>query len=71
MKNAAIKFVRKYENYRENWYDVIYHSGRAYTYCECDLPKTVAAFVATATRRKEQYDRTAPRQNKYEMIYEA
>lgn len=66
-----IKFARKYEAYRENWYDVIYHSGRAYTFRETDLPKTVLNFINAASKRKEQYDRTAPRENKYEMIYEA
>lgn len=66
-----IKFVRKYENYRENFYDVIYRSGRVYTYSEPDLPKTIINFVTNATKRTEQYDRTSTRANKWEMIYEA
>lgn len=71
MKGAKIKFVRKYENWRENFYDVIYQSGRAYTFTETELPKTVVEFVTTATKRYEQYDYTSTRKNKYEMIYEA
>ena len=66
-----IKFVRKYEWFRENYYDVIYTCGRARSFREIELPKTVERFVTTATKRTEQYDRTAPRENKWEMIYEA
>lgn len=68
MKNAKIKFVRKYEAYRENWYDVIYYSGRIYTFLETGLPKTVEEFVTTAAKRTEQYDTLFKRS---EMIYEA
>lgn len=68
MKSAKIKFVRKYEAYRENWYDVIYHSGRCQTFLETDIPKTVETFVTTATKRREQYDKLFKRN---EMIYEA
>ena len=68
---GVIKFVRKYEAYNHTWYDVIYSTGRAFTFIEADLPKTVVNFIRTATKRTEQYDRTSPRKNKYETIYEA
>lgn len=64
-----IKFVRMYKMYRENWFEVIYTSGRIHTYVgEPNLPKTVSTFVTTATKRTEQYDRVF---NRPEMIYEA
>lgn len=66
-----IKFVRKYERYRENHYEVIYRCGKVRCFTEPDLPKTIVDFVTNATKRKEQYDYTALRENKWEMIYEA
>ena len=69
MKNAKIKFVRMYKMYRENWYDVIYHSGRIHTYAgEESLPKTALEYVRTASSRVEQYDKVFKRT---EMIYTA
>lgn len=61
-----IKFVRMYKMYRENWYDVIYHSGRVCTYTEPELPATVEKFVGSSEIRKQQHDRTF---NRDEMIY--
>lgn len=63
---SKIKFVRMYKMYRENWYDVIYHSGRVCTYLEPDLPTTVEKFVESSTIRKQQHDKTF---NRDEMIY--
>lgn len=55
--------------YRENWYDVIYHSGRIHTYAgEESLPKTALEYVRTASSRVEQYDKVF---NRTEMIYTA
>lgn len=63
---GKIKFVRMYKMYRENWYDVIYHSGRVCTYIEPELPSTVNAFVESSNIRKQQYDKTFRRD---EMLY--
>ena len=70
MANEKIKFVREYESY-EKKYDVIYHSFRCFTYSENELPETVKRFIKAATRVKKQYDYTAIRKNKNEIIYEA
>lgn len=63
---SKIKFVRMYKMYRENWYDVVYHSGRVYTYTEPYLPATVEKFVNSSDIREEQYDKVF---NRVEMIY--
>lgn len=63
---GKIRFVRMYKMYRENWYEVIYHSGRIVTYLEPDLPATVGAFVDSATIRRQQYDKVFKRD---EMLY--
>lgn len=63
---GKIKFVRMYKMYRENWYDVIYNSGRVCTYPEPYLPSTVNAFVDTSAVRKQQFDRVF---NRDEMLY--
>lgn len=63
---GKIKFVRMYENYRENWYDVVYTSGRVMTCAEPYLPKTVERFIETSTIRKEQHDNSYKRD---EMLY--
>lgn len=63
---SKIKFVRMYKMYRENWYDVIYHSGRVCTYLEPDLPTTVEKFVESSTIREQQHDKMF---NRDEMIY--
>ena len=69
MKNGKIKFVRMYKMYRENWYEVIYNSGRIHTYAgEENLPCTAREYVTTASKRTEQYDKVF---NRTEMIYEA
>lgn len=66
-KHPKIKFVRMYKMYREDWFDVVYHSGRIVTYTQPRLPSTVEKFVAEATTRTEQYDTVFKR---HEMIYE-
>ena len=63
---GKIKFVRMYKMYRENWYDVVYHSGRVVSYLEPDLPATVERFVESSTIRKQQYDKAFHRD---EMLY--
>lgn len=63
---SKIKFVRMYKMYRENWYDVVYHSGRVCTYIEPYLPATVEKFVDSSEIREQQYDKTFRRD---EMIY--
>ena len=63
-----IQFVREYENYGKR-YDVVYVSRRCRSYEESELPKSVRNFIAHA-RATKQYDRTAPRKNKNEIIYE-
>ena len=63
---SKIKFVRKYEMYRENWYDVVYHSGRVCTYTEPEIPATVERFIESSEIREEQYDKTFHRA---EMLY--
>ena len=68
MKHPKIKFVRMYKMHREDWFEVIYHSGRIVTYTQPELPSTIEKFIADATVRKEQYD---PIFNRPEMIYEA
>lgn len=62
----VIKFVRHYQAYREDWFDVVYESGRCYTYRLPDLPKTVDDFIQSAESCEEQYDRTFKRK---EYIY--
>ena len=63
---GKIKFVRMYKMYRENWYDVMYHSGRICTYLEGELPSTASKFVETSTIRRQQYDKVFHRD---EMLY--
>lgn len=63
---SKIKFVRMYKMYRENWYDVIYHSGRVCTYTEPELPATVEKFFNSSEHRKQQHNKTF---NRDEMIY--
>lgn len=63
---GKIRFVRMYKMYRENWYEVIYHSGRVVTYTEPSLPATVGAFVGSATIRRQEYDKVMKRD---EMLY--
>lgn len=53
--NKMIKWVRKYQLYGNDTYDVMYQSGRLYTFCE-KCPETVASFIANAGRRTEQVD---------------
>ena len=65
--HPKIKFVRMYKMYREDWFDVVYHSGRIVTYTQPNLPGTVEKFIDAATVRTEQFDKLFKR---YEMIYE-
>ena len=50
--------------YRENWYEVIYHSGRIVTYTEPELPATVVDFMFSSNIRREQYDKVFKRDEK-------
>ena len=70
MKNEIkIKFVRMYKMYREDWFDVVYKSGRIHTYAGAhNLPKTALEYVEKASKRTEQHDKVF---NRSEMIYEA
>lgn len=65
---AKIKFIRMYKMYREDWFDVVYHSGRTVTYTQPNLPSTAEKFIEAATGRKEQFDKFYKRT---EMIYTA
>lgn len=65
--HPKIKSVRMYKMYREDWFEVIYHSGRIVTYTQPYLPNTVEKFVFDADTRTEHYD---PVYKRYEMIYE-
>lgn len=59
-----IKFVRHFQQYGEDWYDVVHESGRCYSYIAKDLPKTAEEFVKSAWSCEEQYDKTFQR-NEY------
>lgn len=61
---GKIRFVREYTMYRENWYEVIYHSGRIVTYTEPELPATVVDFMFSSNIRREQYDKVFKRDEK-------
>ena len=61
-----MKFVRKYNLYGIEYYEVIYKSGRIVTYSRERLPKTVKAFLA-GKQGREQFDRVF---NRTETIYE-
>lgn len=72
MKNGKIKFVREYtDDQNAKIFDIIYYSRALLFVPEEDLPKTVINFMKTATRITKQYDYTALRKNKNEIIYEA
>ena len=64
--NQKIKFVRMYKMYREDWFEVVYHSGRIVTYTQPNLPRTVEKFIDMATGREERYTKVF---NRTEMIY--
>lgn len=64
---APIKFVRAYNLYGGDYYDVIYRSGRVVTVGVDDMPKTVRAFVENAKTVRHQYDSVYKRS---ETIYE-
>ena len=61
-----IKFVRHYQAYREDFFDVIYYSRRCITYTLPDLPKTVVSFIERSTKCEKQFDKTFKRE---EFIY--
>lgn len=63
---SKIKAVRMYKMYRENWFEVAYHSGRIVTYLQPSLPSTVEKFIDTATIREERYTKVF---NRTEMLY--
>lgn len=69
MKKSQIKFVREYENNGKT-FDIIYYSRVRLFVSENDLPKTVIDFIKRAKATK-QYDYTALRKDKNEIIYEA
>lgn len=72
MKNGKIKFVREYVNDKdEKKFDIIYHSKAVIFVPENELPKTVVAFIKSAKKVTKQYDYTALRKNKNEIIYES
>lgn len=66
MKKAKILFVLHYAMYREDWFDVIYESGRVVTYTLPDLPKTVQAFLEESNDVRKQYSKVF---NRDEWIY--
>lgn len=63
---GKIKCVTMYKQYRENWYDVVYHSGRICTYTEPFLPDTVQRFVDSSDIRRERHNSVFHRD---EMVY--
>lgn len=64
-----IKFVREYENHGKI-FEVVYESRRCRTFFgEDELPATVKKFMATAKVTK-QYDYTATRKDKNEILYQ-
>ena len=67
MKHPKIKRVFMYKMYREDWFEVVYHSGRIVTYTLSNLPKTVENFVLVATSRTMHYSKLF---NRHEMVYE-
>lgn len=72
MKKQKIKFVREYtDDQNAKIFDIIYYSRALLFVHEEDLPKTVINFMNTAARITKQYDYTALRKNKNEIIYEA
>ena len=56
-----IKAVRMYKMYREDWFEVAYHSGRIVTYTQPNLPSTVEKFIDEATGREEKYSKVDTR----------
>lgn len=63
---GKMRFVRKYNLYGIEYYEVIYKSGRIVTYSRERLPKTIKAFLAGKEGR-EQFDKVF---NRTETIYE-
>lgn len=61
MKKAKILCVVHYAMYREDWFDVIYKSGRVVTYTLPDLPKTVHAFLKESNDVRQQYSKVFKR----------
>lgn len=51
---GKIRHIRMYKQYRENWYDVVYTSGRIATYTEPYLPTTAAKFIDSSEIRRER-----------------
>ena len=45
--------IRMYKQYRENWYDVVYTSGRIVTYTEPYLSTTAKKFIDSSEIRRE------------------
>ena len=64
---AKIKFVRNYLRGKTGMYDVVYESGRAYTFTGKTLPKTVDKWLYERRNDPEiQYDKLFKRT---ELIY--
>ena len=66
MSKTKIKRVFMYKMYRENWFEVVYHSGKIVTYTQPNLPRTVEKFVSEATTRTEHFSKTF---NRAEMVF--
>ena len=62
---AKIKFIRKYNMYRNTWIDIVYESGRVVTLEKHDIPKTVKAFI----KGKNAIDQYDPVYKRNEIIY--
>ena len=65
MKQKIVKVIM-YKMYREDWFEVVYRSGRIVTYVQPTLPGTVEKFIDTATGREERYSKVYKRT---EMVY--
>jgi len=66
MSESKIKFVRKYDFYNHECYEVVYNSHRCVAYFCRPIPKTVKDFITGKTPH-EQYDKVFKRT---EFIYE-
>ena len=67
VNTAKIKNVMHYAMYREDYYEVRYHSGRIVTYRLSDMPMTVYKFITDSTKQSIQYSNVF---NRTVLIYE-
>lgn len=56
---AKILWIWKEEHTYTEWFDVVYDSGRMFTYTERMLPKTARSFIASANAKEIVFKRTA------------